>query len=154
MFIAIALFLPPSVVDTIQVKHADISTLLEVTVGADGHAILSATGTTSEFDDIDLNCNGIAGNILDALAWAFKSKVVDALQAAIVKAMPELMATVNKKLDAINLDIPLDSHKFAEIRFDLSTEPTVAANYITVPTLGTVVPVANPAQVGELSCGH
>lgn len=133
-----------------KLKNAAIGIDVVIGVGSDGHPTLTASSTTSALSDIDLDCDGVAGNILDALAWAFKSKVVDAMQSAVSTAMPQAVQKLSQRVANVSLDLPLSTNpkdNFAEIRFDLATAPTVAAGYIGVPTLGTIVPESNPGQV-------
>ena len=131
-----------------KLKNAAIGIDVAIGVGSDGHPTLTASSTTSALSDIDLDCDGVAGSILDALAWAFKSKVVDEMQSAVATAMPQAVQKLSQRVANVSLDLPLSTKdNFAEIRFDLATAPTVAAGYIGVPTLGTIVPESNPGQV-------
>ena len=129
-----------------KLKDGTVTVGIKVDVGSDGHPTLKSDNVDVSIDSVDLGCDGFAGTIMDALTKVFKDKVIGEISDAVKKAMPDAIDQLSKTLDGVALDIPF-TNDFAEIRFELSAAPDVEAEYVSVPVLGTVVPVANPGQV-------
>jgi hypothetical protein len=129
-----------------DLKHGDISGLIEIGVSSEGHPVLSLENAAASVQDINLGCKGVSGSLLDALSAVFKKKILDSVGDAVKGLLAPQVKTISDDLAKVNLDIPI-TNNFAEVRFDLATTPTIDANYISVQTLGSVVPVANPGQV-------
>jgi hypothetical protein len=93
----------------------------------------------ADIDKFDLNCDGVSGAVLNLLQEGFKDHITSALETSIQTGVLMAEEAVGGALANITLDVPI-TDGFAELRFDLVSQPNVSSDSVTATLLADVVP--------------
>jgi hypothetical protein len=120
---------------------------INVTATPSGKPAVASSGVTVSVSNLNLDCSGGAGKVIDALEKVFSGAIKDQITSAAKSALASFIDTdANAALSKVDLDVAVDGGAVV-LRFDLTAAPAEGGGeYLAVPVLGDAIPAGSPSR--------